>query len=315
MEQRMGVQNHSVLSVGNVSVDIKAFSDEDPVPGAYRDGNIELVPGGVGRGMAMNLKHLGFESAICSVVGKDVFGDFLRAGLDMERVSTKLLKTSFENKTALFSVMASTGQPALCVYSTRILQEIVFDDSVKSFIEDENIDVLCMDSNLPEETLEAFYKYAESDKGKKLFVFQNATSPDIAKKSLPYAKRVDLFGCNEFEAAEILGEEAFPDPTCANKFAALGYRHFIITFGDRGVMVYKDGEVWNEKPYNPSYIEDTVGAGDAFASGYLFGFVSGHPVKRCIQYGLACAKETLHTRQTVSEFLSPDFLESYPDYR
>ena len=60
---------------------------------------------------------------------------------------------------------------------------------------------------------------------------------------------------------------------------------------------------------------DTVGAGDAFASGYLFGYVTGLPVKRCIQYGLACAKETLHTRQTVSEFLSPDFLESYPDFR
>ena len=99
----MSMQNHSVLSVGNVSVDIKSFSDEDPVPGAYRDGSIELVPGGVGRGMAINLKHLGFESAICSVIGKDVFGDFLRTGLEMEHVSTKLLKTSFEKKTALFS--------------------------------------------------------------------------------------------------------------------------------------------------------------------------------------------------------------------
>lgn len=311
----MSMQNPSVLSVGNVSVDIKSYSSEEPIPGAYRDGSIELVPGGVGRGMAINLSHLGFESSVCSVVGKDIFGDFLKAGLEKEKISTELLKTSEENKTALFSVMASTGQPALCVYSTRILQEIVFDDSVKSFLDRGKTDVLCMDSNLSEETMELFYKYAVSEKGKDLFVFQNATSPDISKKSLPYAKRVDLFGCNEFEAAEILGEEAFPDPTCANKFAALGFRHFIITFGDRGVMVYKDGEVWNEKPYNPSYIEDTVGAGDAFASGYLFGFVSGHPIKRCIQYGLACAKETLHTRQTVSEFLTPDFLESYPDYR
>ncbi len=308
----MDGKKYSVLSAGNVSVDIKSFSSEDPVPGAYRDGTIELVPGGVGRGMAINLRHLGFDSAVCSVVGKDIFGDFLKMGLEKENISTELLKTSPENKTALFSVMASTGQPALCVYSTRILQEIVFDDSVKSFLDRDTTDVLCLDSNLPEETFAGFYKYVAD---KPIFVFQNATAPDIARKSIPYAKRVDLFGCNEFEAAAILGEEAFPDPACANKLAALGYRHFIITFGDRGVMVYKDGEVWNEKPYNPSYIEDTVGAGDAFASGYLFGYVAGQPVKRCIQYGLACAKETLHTRQTVSEFLSPDFLESYPDFR
>ena len=308
----MSVQNHSVLSVGNVSVDIKAFCGEELVPGAYRDGSIELVPGGVGRGMAINLKHLGFSSAICSVVGKDLFGDFLRTGLEKDKISTELLKTSNENKTALFSVMASSGQAARCVYSMRILQEIVFDDAVKAFLDAGKADVLCMDSNQPEETLARFYKYVDE---KPIFVFQNATAPDIARKSLPYAKRVDLFGCNEFEAAEILGEEAFPDPACAAKIASLGFRHFIITFGDRGVMVYKDGEVWNQKPYNPSYIEDTVGAGDAFASGYLFGYVTGQPVKRCIQYGLACAKETLHTRQTVSEFLSPDFLESYPDFR
>jgi len=308
----MDGQKYSVLSVGNVSVDIKSFSSEEPVPGAYRDGTIELVPGGVGRGMAINLRHLGFDTAVCSVVGKDIFGDFLKAGLENEKISTELLKTSPENKTALFSVMASTGQPALCVYSTRILQEIVFDDAVRSFLDAGKANVLCMDSNAPEETIADFYKYVDE---KPIFVFQNATAPDIARKSLPYAKRVNLFGCNEFEAAMILGEEAFPDPDCAAKIASLGFNHFIVTFGDRGVMVYKDGEVWNEKPYNPSYIEDTVGAGDAFASGYLFGYITGQSVKRCIQYGLACAKETLHTRQTVSEFLSPDFLESYPDFR
>ena len=87
----MSVQNHSVLSVGNVSVDIKAFCGEELVPGAYRDGSIELVPGGVGRGMAINLKHLGFSSAICSVVGKDLFGDFLRTGLEKDKISTELL--------------------------------------------------------------------------------------------------------------------------------------------------------------------------------------------------------------------------------
>lgn len=301
---------HKILSAGNVSVDIKAFSGEEPVPGAYRDGTVELVSGGVGRGMAINMRHLGFPATICSVVGKDIFGDFLRSEMEKDGVSTKLLKTSPINKTALFSVMATAGSPALCVYSTRILQEIVFDDSVRNFLEEGGADVICLDSNLSEETMAAFYGYAE---GKPLFIFQNATAPDIASKSLPFAKRADLFACNEFEAAAIIGREAVPDPEFAAEFAALGYRHFIITFGDRGVMVYKDGEIWNEKPFKPSCIADTIGAGDAFASGYLYGFISGKPVKQCIKYGLACAKETLQTKETVSQLLSPDFLEACPE--
>jgi pyridoxal/pyridoxine/pyridoxamine kinase len=56
---------------------------------------------------------------------------------------------------------------------------------------------------------------------------------------------------------------------------------------------------------------NTIGAGDAFASGFLMGFLENAPVKRCIHYGLACAKETLLTRQTVSSKLSKSFLESY----
>ena len=129
---------------------------------------------------------------------------------------------------------------------------------------------------------------------------------------MQYAPLIDLFGCNEYEAAAILGESSvLPDLTTADKFQDLGYKNFIITFGEQGVMVRIGKETWNEPPYTPSQIVDTIGAGDAFASGFLMGFLEGDPVKRCIHYGLACAKETLLTRQTVSNKLSKSFLESY----
>ena len=300
-----------VLCVGNVSVDIKAYSPEASGTEAYRDGSIELVPGGVARGMAINLKHLGLDTSVLSVVGKDIFGDYLRCGLESEGINTTLLRTSTERKTALFSVMASAGQSASCIYCTNILREIVCDDDVLAFIEKENIRTLAMDSNPSEDTLAAFYEQKKKNPG--MFVFQNATAPDIARKTLKWAHLIDLFGCNEFEAAAILGTEAFPDTQTADRFQSLGFKNFIITFGERGVMVRIGSETWNEPPYTPPQIVDTIGAGDAFASGFLMGFLAGKPVKRCIHYGLACAKETLLTRQTVSSELSPGFLESYPE--
>ena len=167
-----------------------------------------------------------------------------------------------------------------------------------------------MDSNLSEETLENFYNYKKNHP--EIFVFQNATAPDIARKTMKYANLIDLFGCNEYEAAAILGEKSvLPDLTTVSKFKQLGHKNFIITFGQQGVMVTIGEETWNEPPYTPSEIVDTIGAGDAFASGFLMGFLEGDPVKRCIHYGLACAKETLLTRQTVSNKLSKSFLESY----
>ncbi len=300
----------NILCVGNVSVDIKAYSAEVDDTEAYREGSIELVPGGVGRGMAINLKHLGMNTFIHSVVGKDIFGEYLRNGLEAEGVNTTLLAESPERKTALFSVMASRGKSATCVYSTQVLKEISFTKQVEKVIEENQISAIVMDSNLSEETLAGFYAYKKSHP--EIFVFQNATAPDIAKKTMQYAPLIDLFGCNQYEAAAILGEsEVLPDLTTARKFQALGYKNFIITFGEQGVMFRIGKETWNEPPYNTSQIVDTIGAGDAFASGFLMGFLDNEPVKRCIHYGLACAKETLLTRQTVSNKLSKSFLESY----
>ena len=300
----------NILCSGNVSVDIKAYSAEVDDTEAYREGSIELVPGGVGRGMAINLKHLGLNTFIHSVVGKDIFGEYLRCGLEEEGVNTTLLGESKERKTALFSVMASRGKSATCVYSTQILKEIVFDEQVEKVIKDNDISAFVMDSNLSDETLAGFYNYKRTHP--EIFVFQNATAPDIARKTIQYAPLIDLFGCNEYEAAAILGESSvLPDLTTADKFQALGYKNFIITFGEQGVMVRIGNETWNEPPYTPSQIVDTIGAGDAFASGFLMGFLEGDPVKRCIHYGLTCAKETLLTRQTVSNKLSKSFLEQY----
>ena len=300
----------NILCSGNVSVDIKAYSAEVDDTEAYREGSIELVPGGVGRGMAINLKHLGLNTFIHSVVGKDIFGEYLRGGLQEEGVNTVLLGESDERKTALFSVMASRGKSATCVYSTQILKEIVFDNKVEKVIKENDISAFVMDSNLSEDTLAGFYAYKKAHP--EIFVFQNATAPDIARKTLQYAPLIDLFGCNEYEAATILGESSvLPDLTTADKFQALGFKNFIITFGEQGVMVRIGNETWNEPPYTPSQIVDTIGAGDAFASGFLMGFLEGDPVKRCIHYGLTCAKETLLTRQTVSSKLSKSFLEQY----
>jgi sugar/nucleoside kinase (ribokinase family) len=304
---------HKVLCIGSASVDIKAFSYQEDVQNAYREGTIDLVPGGVARGMAINLKQLGFDSAIASAVGADIFGEYIRKGLAAARINTELLHTSAKGKTALFSVMGAYGSSSSCVYSNEVLQEITVDARFIDFIAREKIDTLVVDSNVPLPTLEAIYalKKESLERGNPLFVFQNATSPDIAKKSLPWASLVDLFAANEHEAAAILGYVPTEDLATADRFRALGFRNFIITFGEKGVLVGRAEKTWFEKPYKPAVIVDTIGAGDAFASGFLYGLLNGKTEKKCIQYGLACARETLATRDTVCSFLTAEFIENY----
>jgi sugar/nucleoside kinase (ribokinase family) len=303
-----------ILCIGSASVDIKAFSHEEDIQNAYREGTIDLVPGGVARCMAMNLRHLGFDTSLYSVVGNDIFGEYIRTGLVAAGVDTTLLRTSATRKTSLFSVMGVHGSSSSCVYSNEVLREIAVDPGFLDFLVRKSVDTLVLDSNLTETSLGAIYALKkQSSEGSRppLFIFQNATSPDIARKTLPWAHLVDLFAANEFESAAILGTRPLPDDITAERFRCLGYKNFIVTFGEQGVLVGIGDQTWIEAPYKPHVILDTIGAGDAFASGFLYGFLAGKPEKNCIRYGLACARETLATRDTVSDILSPDFLENY----
>ena len=51
------------------------------------------------------------------------------------------------------------------------------------------------------EEIKNAYRLAVKKNHPDLFVFQNATAPDLARKTLEYAPLIDLFGLNEYEAA------------------------------------------------------------------------------------------------------------------
>jgi sugar/nucleoside kinase (ribokinase family) len=309
MEIRRGfVKPHGILCIGSALVDIKAFSNEEVKKGSYQQGRIELTPGGVAFCMAVNLAHLGLSSAILTVLGNDIFGEYIKESLVKNNVDITLLHIDSKYKTAAFSVITNIDSSSYSIFDNDIFQDINIDMQVRKYIDGHGIDVLILDSNISERTLETLY---EIKREKNLFVFQNATSPIIARKSLPYASFIDIFACNEHEARAILGEKAFPDYKTANIFSKLGFHSFIITFGDKGVLIGIGEDRWIEKPYKPEDVIDTIGAGDAFASGFLFGFLTGKPIEHCIRYGLVCARETIATFADTSNVINPDFIEQY----
>ncbi len=58
--------------------------------------------------------------------------------------------------------------------------------------------------------------------------------------------------------------------------------------GDQGTRVLTDAETLFLPPY-PVEVATTIGAGDGFASGFLFGLLRDLPLRRCLQYGNAAA--------------------------
>ncbi|MFD9942412.1 sugar kinase [Nonomuraea sp. NPDC059023] len=95
---------------------------------------------------------------------------------------------------------------------------------------------------------------------------------------------VDVVFATEDEARLIADTHDPADPVALAK--ALGPRHVLLKFGARGAMELSDDQVRHAEPYKVTEV-DPVGAGDAFAAGWLADWLAGADPDRRLR--TACA--------------------------
>ncbi len=66
-----------------------------------------------------------------------------------------------------------------------------------------------------------------------------------------------------------------------------------ITMGARGSLVVKGSEVIEVAAAPVPRVIDTTGAGDAYAGGFLYGYVTGHSLRKCATFGNLAAGEVI----------------------
>ena len=109
-------------------------------------------------------------------------------------------------------------------------------------------------------------------------------------RALIDAGQIDILFANETELAALTGCPAFEDGL-ANLAAKVPV--LVATRGANGAVAVADG-VRADVPAEPvGKVIDTTGAGDLFASGFLFGHVRGHPLDQCLRMGAVCAAEII----------------------
>lgn len=112
-------------------------------------------------------------------------------------------------------------------------------------------------------------------------------SPEAARKVLiPMMQRADLLFASEEEASLITGEPT-PD-TAVQALARLGRGTAVVTLGAAGAVAAAEGRELRGASV-PVTVIDTVGAGDAFTSGWLAAHLEGAPVDDCMDSGLRSA--------------------------
>jgi sugar/nucleoside kinase (ribokinase family) len=152
--------------------------------------------------------------------------------------------------------------------------------------------------------------------------------PRIIHRSLPH---VDCLIVNEVEAGFLTGERtriaqevgSRPDPAAiraaADRLLALGVNQLVVIhLPEGGLAVTRDGEAHFQPSLMlpPGFIKGAAGAGDAFASGILYGLHEGWTLPRMLELATATAAACLRHPTTttgvgsLSEAL--DLLQQYP---
>lgn len=99
---------------------------------------------------------------------------------------------------------------------------------------------------------------------------------------------IDLCFANEDEAKELLSGEDHRDPEAALRFLAQHCRWAVVTLGQNGCIAKHGKEVARVGAVGEAKARDATGAGDLFASGFLYGLIKGLSLEECCQVG-ACS--------------------------
>jgi len=113
------------------------------------------------------------------------------------------------------------------------------------------------------------------------------TKPEEAglavRLALPF---VDVLIGNELELTLVAGTSGLDD--AVEKLRKLRVPMLVSKLGDKGTRVWTGEQPVFLAPYQVQVVS-TIGAGDGFASGFLYGLVKGMPVVECLHYGNAAA--------------------------
>ncbi|KAG2390472.1 uncharacterized protein HKW66_Vig0221220 [Vigna angularis] len=100
---------------------------------------------------------------------------------------------------------------------------------------------------------------------------------------------IDLCFANEDEATELLrGGEQNADPETAVEFLAKYCQWAVVTLGSNGCIAKHGNEIARVPVIGEAKAKDATGAGDLFASGFLYGVIKGMSLEECCQVG-ACS--------------------------
>lgn len=281
-----------VAILGRIGYDLYSEEPHVPLPQVRR---FSRYLGGSSANMAVGLARLGASAGIISCLGGDSLSEFLKAFLESQGVDTARVKTvpGYLPSLCLTEVSPPDRFPqvfyrheAVDIQLRTTEEDLEYLSRARMFIT--NGTSLCM-SPSRESTYRALERAKEAgcrvvlDVDYRPMSWESPEAAGLAVRlALPY---VDVLIGNQLELGLVAD--------CAGLAEAVAKLRgripmLVSKLGAEGTRVWQGGEAVFLPPYEVEVVT-TIGAGDGFASGFLFAQLQGLTVEESLHYGNAAA--------------------------
>jgi sugar/nucleoside kinase (ribokinase family) len=242
--------------------------------------NPQLASGGSASNTIHGLASLGVKTSYIGKIGNDAFGKIFSDDLEKNKIVPILYNSENETGRAI-TFISPDSERTFATYLGAAVELSAADLQPNHF---DGYDYLHIEGYLVlnHELVEKALKIAKS-KGLKI-------SLDLASYNVVDANRdflqhiikeyIDIVFANEEEAKSLTGLE----PEWALRAIARLCDIAVVKFGAKGSAVKRGNELARASAVKANAI-DTTGAGDLYASGFLYGLMNDWSLKKCVELG------------------------------
>jgi sugar/nucleoside kinase (ribokinase family) len=310
----------SILGMGNALVDILAITKDDSLLEKYSlpKGSMQhveeqtagkvygdltkfgasVVAGGSAANTVAGISKLGVKTGFLGKVGDDELGNLYRDSLEESGVKSLLLKGKNGTGRAMVVISPDTER-TFAVYLGAAIEMTPEDINPDIFDGYDYLHIegyLIQDRNLIEKAMKT-----ACEKGK--LISLDLASYNVVDENRDFMHSmiqnyVNIVFANEEEAKSLTGEEPEKAVNTISELCDIA----VVKVGAKGSLV-KYNQVTHSIAATESKPVDLTGAGDLYASGFLYGLSRRKDVKSCAAIGTLCAGEII---QVVGTKLSQD---------
>lgn len=295
-----------VTVIGGSNMDIQGFPNNPLVMYDSNPGQVDISMGGVGRNIAENLSRLNINTKLISAIGNDLYGNTILSECKNLNIDVNDCLVSDEYSTSIYvSILNNSKDMQLAISHMDIIEKLdeSFIHSKHKSIDDSK--AIVIDTNLSNEAIDFITRTYSH-----LPIFVDTVSTAKCLKIKDILDRFEGIKLNKYEAETLSGiniENLDDVKKSCEFFINKGIKNVFITLGGDGVYCANTDKAVHI-PGVKINIVNATGAGDAFMSGIMYGFMNDLDLEETAKFSVGASILALSHKNTINPNLSVDLI-------